>query len=122
MSDESFGDWEADDSHDTEPADPEQVAVKVHELRGYLSALAGEELAAWDALDRDEREIAVALGDRLIKFLTTDQVHAAADFHDAVAFLSGQPEWGDLDADVQRVAVDMVDDILAWAKRQGAVA
>lgn len=122
MSDAEFGDWEQDDASDTEPADPEQVAVRVHELRGYLSAMSGEELAAWDALDEDEEEIAVALGDRLIHFLTTDRVHAAADFHDAVAFLSGQPEWGDLDDDVQGVAVGMVDDILAWLTRQGAIA
>jgi len=122
MSDAEFGDWEQDDASDTEPADPEQVAVRVHELRGFLSALSGEELAAWDALDDDEEEIAIALADRLIHFLTDDQVHAAEDFHGAVAFLSGQPEWNDLDTDVQQVATGLVDDILAWLKRQGAVA
>lgn len=121
MSDESFGDWEEGDSFDTEPADPEQVAAHVHELRGYLAALSGEELEQWESLTEAEFDVAVDLGDRLITFLSTDQVHAAEAFHEAVAFLSGQPDWKDLSADVQQVAVGIVDDVIAWLTRQGAL-
>lgn len=124
MSDASteFGDWEPDDSHDIEPLDAEQTARRLHEGRAYLSELAGEELAAFDALDDDETDIAVALADRLVELLTTNPTNAPIEFHDAVAFLSGEPEFGRLDADAQEVAVGLVDDVLAWAKRQGALA
>ena len=121
MSDAEFGDWEADDSLATEPLDGEQTARKLHEDRGYLSALAGEELAAFDALSDEETEIAIALGDRLVGALAVGPHSAPEEFHDAVAFLSGEPEWGALSAEAQQVAVGLVDDIIAWARRQGAL-
>jgi hypothetical protein len=121
MSDESFGDWEADDSLDTEPLDGEQVARRVHEDRAYLSELAGDELAAFDALSDDEEGLAVALGDRLVEMLTRDPNSAPWEFHEAVAFFSGEPEWEALSPGAREVAVGLIDDILDWASRQGAL-
>lgn len=51
MSDTTFGDFDEDDAFDLEPADPEQVARKLHELR----LLEGRETVDWDALDDVER-------------------------------------------------------------------
>lgn len=120
MSD-GFGDFELDDAADTERADPEQTAMRLHELRAYLAANSGEELAAWDALDVDERGVGEMLAGRLIDALLSDPASAPRDLHSAIAYLSGQPEWDDLDADVQQVGAGLVDDILAWLSRQGSL-
>ena len=47
----TFGDHDDADSFDTAPADPEQVARKLHELRRRE----GFEIADWDELDDAER-------------------------------------------------------------------
>lgn len=121
MSEESFGDWEADDSLDTEPLDGEQVARRVHEDRAYLSELAGDELAAFEALSDDEEALAVALGDRLVGLLQRNPHSAPWEFHESVAFFSGEPEWEALSREAQEVAVGLIDDVLGWAHRQGAL-
>jgi hypothetical protein len=46
-----FGDFDEDDAFDTEPADPEQVARRLHLLR----LREGFEDVAWDDLSDDER-------------------------------------------------------------------
>ena len=48
-----FGDHEPADSYDTAPADPLQVAIKLHRLR----RLEGLEDADWDELDDPERGV-----------------------------------------------------------------
>lgn len=122
MSDEAaFGDWEDDDALDHEPLDAEQTARKVHDTRAYLSALAGDELAAFDALSDDEEQLAIALGDRLVKMLERNPTGAPWEFHEAVAYFSNEPEWEDLSEDARQVATGLIDDILDWAKRQGAI-
>lgn len=57
MSDDTFGDFDDDDALDTAPADPEQVARRLHELRRRE----GFELVPWDELDADERGALVQL-------------------------------------------------------------
>ena len=47
----TFGDFDDDDAYDTAPADPEQVARKLHELRRGE----GLEAGGWDTLSELER-------------------------------------------------------------------
>jgi len=60
-----FGDFDSDDAFDTEPADPEQVAMKFHRLRRAISS----DLADWDDLSDDDRKVAIALIVLLIVWL-----------------------------------------------------
>jgi hypothetical protein len=46
-----FGDWEAEDSLDTEPADPEQVAILYAELEG----------GRWEDFTPEQRAARVAI-------------------------------------------------------------
>ena len=59
-----FGDWDPDDSLDTEPADPEQVAIKLH---GYRRET--ETLPHWNQLTQDERQRAIGIIVRLFAWL-----------------------------------------------------
>lgn len=47
----TFDDFDDDDAADTEPADPEQVARRLHQLRRRE----GFEIEEWDELDAGER-------------------------------------------------------------------
>lgn len=60
-----FDDYEPDDAYDTEPADPEQVARKLHALRRRE----GLEAVDWDDLDTSERLLLVTLIARLLSWL-----------------------------------------------------
>jgi hypothetical protein len=120
MSD-TFGDFDPDDAWDNEPADPEQTAKRLHELREYLAVSDGQELAAWDALSDEDRAIGQELGARLIDAFVTDPDNAPQELNRAIAFLSGQPEWDDLSAEAQEVGVALVDNILSWLQGQGAM-
>lgn len=53
----TFGDFDPDDAVDTEPADPEQVARKIHRLRRER----GFESAEWDDLTPGTRLILVGI-------------------------------------------------------------
>jgi hypothetical protein len=46
-----FGDWDDDDAFGLEPADPEQVARKLHRLEG----------GHWDDLTPDQRQARIAI-------------------------------------------------------------
>lgn len=70
MSDE-FGDFGDDDALDTEPADPEQVARKLHELR----IEEGFELADWDHLDPAERLALVGIAAAMLAWLHRQGSH-----------------------------------------------
>jgi hypothetical protein len=57
MSDATFGDFDDDDAFGNEPADPEQVARKLHEFR-----LARQrETVDWDGLTNGERLVLIAI-------------------------------------------------------------
>jgi hypothetical protein len=47
----NFGDFEPDDAYDTEPADPEQVAIKLQKLRRD----AGLDDVEWERISTSER-------------------------------------------------------------------
>jgi len=53
----TFGDFDDDDALDHEPADPEQVARKLHELRQRD----GFEIVDWVRLDEGERLALIAI-------------------------------------------------------------
>lgn len=63
MSDD-FGDYENDDAYDPSPPDPEQVAIKLHNLRRM-----SESLPEWNSLTPTERFAAIAIMARLIIWL-----------------------------------------------------
>lgn len=121
MTAEEFGDFDADDAWAEEPADPEQTAKYLHELREYLSACAGDELAAWDALSPQDQEIGTALAQRLLDTIANSPDSAPQDLHAAISFFEAQPEWDDLSPDAQEVGVALLDDVLAWGTRQGSM-
>jgi hypothetical protein len=60
-----FGDFDPDDAYDTEPADPEQVARKLHTLRH------GNDLEpdTWDELSDERRILLVLIAGRLLAWL-----------------------------------------------------
>ena len=116
-----FGDFEADDAWADEPADPEQVAIRMHELRQYLTETDGQELADWDALSDDDKEIGTALMGRLLDAFANDESNAPQDLNAAIAYLSGQPEWDQLSPEAQQVGTALVDNILEWGTKQGSI-
>lgn len=59
-----FGDWDPDDSWDNEPADPEQVAIRLHRFRQE-----NESLPQWDQLAQADRDRAIAVIVRLLGWL-----------------------------------------------------
>jgi hypothetical protein len=61
----SFGDFEEDDAYDPSPADPEQVARRLHALR-YREDL---EARGWDELTPAERVLLVAIVAKLLGWL-----------------------------------------------------
>jgi hypothetical protein len=60
-----FGDFDADDAYDPEPADPEQVARKLHRYR----LAEGLETVAWDDLDGAAQTVRVLILARLLAWL-----------------------------------------------------
>jgi hypothetical protein len=60
-----FGDFDADDAFDTAPADPEQVARKLHRLR----MARGFEFGPWDRLGEPERGELIAIVADLLAWL-----------------------------------------------------
>jgi hypothetical protein len=60
-----FGDFDIDDAFDNEPADPEQVAIKLHRyLREEDSSL-----PRWDDMSDAERLLRIAIMVRLLAWL-----------------------------------------------------
>jgi hypothetical protein len=60
-----FGDFDPDDAFGTEPADPEQVARKLHEFRLEQ----GLEGADWDGLTLAQQTLLIVIIDRLLDLL-----------------------------------------------------
>lgn len=65
----TFGDFEVDDAWGIEPPDPEQVARKLHTLAAATAVLEGRGVPKWEALDDDERQVAIALIVILLQWL-----------------------------------------------------
>jgi hypothetical protein len=62
---DTFGDFDTDDAFDREPADPEQVARKLHAYR----LAEGEEGVAWDDLAPARQTLLVLIVARLLVWL-----------------------------------------------------
>lgn len=65
MSDPAFGDYDEDDALDHEPADPVQVAIKLHRLRRDN----GLEGPSWDDLTEVQRAVLIAIIGHLLAWL-----------------------------------------------------
>jgi hypothetical protein len=66
-----FGDFDADDALDHEPADPEQVARRLHELRLERQ----REDIQWDDLTEGERLILIAIVAEILDWLRRQGSH-----------------------------------------------
>ena len=60
-----FGDFELDDAYDPAPADPEQVARRLHQLRRRD----GFEISTWEELPPGDRAALVAIVATLLGWL-----------------------------------------------------
>lgn len=60
-----FGDFDPDDAVDTEPADPEQVAIRLHAIRRAQSF----ESQTWDQLSPAQRAVRIAIVAELLDWL-----------------------------------------------------
>lgn len=70
MSDD-FGDFDEDDAFDNEPADPEQVARKIHEFR----LREGFEITDWNTLTAADRAALIAIAVALLAWLRRQGSH-----------------------------------------------
>ena len=61
-----FGDFDPDDALDTEPADPEQVAIKLHRLRRNEGLDDGRD---WDELTIAQRILLILIVNKLLDWL-----------------------------------------------------
>lgn len=64
MTDTFFGDFDDDDAFDTEPPDPEQVAIKLQRYRREHEASHD-----WEELTNEQRRIAIVIMGRLLEWL-----------------------------------------------------
>jgi hypothetical protein len=123
----TFGDFEDDDAFGTEPPDPEQVAVRLHELRVLVDELTGAAgLHTWNDLTDSERELAIGLGRSLVEWLLTHQPEpeeAARALHNVRRYLATTPlpPWEELPKDDKRIGIDLMTLIIDWLRRQGGV-
>lgn len=122
-----FGDWDDDDAFGTEPADPEQVTYKLHQLRLAIDDLVGShDLPLWDDLGPDAQEMAMAIGRAIVQYILEHEPETgeelAKTLHEARRYVatSPLPPWEDLPADDRQVGIDLMQLILNWLTRQGA--
>jgi hypothetical protein len=68
-----FGDWDENDSLDTEPADPEQVAIKFQRLQNAFDELADKRRRnrkpTWEELDDEDRAFAIQIMAHMLGWL-----------------------------------------------------
>lgn len=123
-----FGDFDDDDAFANEPPDPEQVTYKLHQLRIELDVLAaGHGLPTWDDLSGGEQDMALGIGALIVKYILDnepeDAESLARTLHNARRFVATVPlpPWDDLDGDDKAVGIALMDIILGWLRRQGAL-
>ena len=122
-----FGDFDPDDAFDTEPPDPEQVAFRLHRLRIEVDALAGaSELPQWAELSEPEQRLGKSIGRALVDWLVTHQPtpeHAAESLHNVRRYIasSALPPWADLPPDDRAIGIALMNLIINWLRRQGAI-
>ena len=128
MSDVTFGDWDPADAWGIEPPDEEQVTYKLHELRLALDQLGGDRgLPTWDQLDTGAQEMARGIGGVIVRYIIErepeDATELARTLHDARRYVatSRLPTWDELEPDDRQIGVDLMQIILDWLRRQGAL-
>jgi hypothetical protein len=123
----TFGDFDADDALDHEPADPEQVARKLHLITRLTDELAGRTPdPPYDDLTPEQQAQVAASGYFLVEWLSTHSPNAA-DVAEAlherrVDWGSGQPAWDDLSDDERALATALVSIVIQWLQREGDIA
>jgi len=123
----TFGDFDSDDAFATEPPDDEQVAIRLHRLRVEVDALVGPiGQPTWDELTTAEQELAIAIGHDLVRWLLNhrpDAEGAARSLHNVRRYLATTPlpAWDDLSDDERRIGIDLMQLIIDWLERQGAI-
>ena len=124
MTETFFGDFDVEDAYDTEPADPEQVARKLHSYRVLIEQLAGNEIAPYDELARRDLDDINFVGEAIVEFVgdhePNDEGLAQAIHEAGRERRIGDDEWDDLPDDHKRFAVAIARLIGAWLIRQGA--
>lgn len=128
MSDTDFGDWDLDDAWDHEPPAPEQVAYRLHDLRSEIDAVAGAaDLPTWDELEPEAQEMALGIGQVIVDFIVARNPDLAEDvarhLHNARRYLASSrlPAWDELPADDRQIGIDLMQLIIDWLRRQGAL-
>ena len=109
-----FGDFDVEDALDTEPADPMQVARKLHGYRVLLERLVGRELDDYNDLPRREVDDLLAVGERIVEYAADND----PDDEGLARFIV--VDWDELPADHKRLAVAIVGLIIGWMIRQGS--
>jgi len=123
-----FGDFDIDDAWGIEPPDEEQVTYRLHELRLALDDLVGShDLARWDDLTPGEQAMARGIGQMIVRYIIDhepeDATELARTLHNARRFVATTPlpAWDDLNADDRQIGIDIMQIILDWLRRQGAL-
>jgi len=110
-----FGDFDVEDAWDNEPADPEQVARKLHGYRILLEHLAGRTLPPYDDIGYVERADLVLVGERVVAYVHT---HDPGD--DGLAEAIHGADLASLPEDHKRLALAIAALITAWLQMEGA--
>lgn len=121
-----FGDIEPDDAYDHEPADPEQVAMRLHRFRSELEELIGNgKLPPFHTLDLAEQTRLISVATREVDWLAT---HAADALALAIAVHEYRrtqdptlDEWDDLSDDHKELAIELMRLVINWLRREGAI-
>ena len=124
-----FGDFEPDDAWGTEAPDEEQVTYKLHALREALDDLAGNnDLPKWDDLTPQAQQMARGIGGVIVRYILSNEPETAETLahtlHDARRFVATSPllPWHELTPDDREVGITLMQIILDWLERQGALA
>ena len=114
MTETFFGDFDVEDALDTEPADPMQVARKLHGYRVLLERLVGRDLDPYDDLSRREQDDLMDIGRTIVEYAADND----PDDEGLARYIV--VDWDELPADHQRLAVAIIGLIIGWLIRQGA--
>jgi hypothetical protein len=120
-----FGDFDVDDALDTEPADPGQVARRLHRYRSLVERLVGRELEPYDELGPNERADLEYVGRAIVSWVANNDRDRAdvlgRSIHEfSRQRLGGGPPWDDLDGEARQLAEAIGQLIADWLIRQGA--
>jgi len=118
-----FGDFDVEDAFDTVPADPIQVARKLHGYRVLVDRLAGGDLPEYDDLPRREQDDVNYVGGVIVLWVAAHDPgdgDFAKAIHEAGRSRHGGKMWDLLAVDEKRLAFAFAALIAAWLQRQGA--